>query len=47
MKGAIETYDQKMKMKSNTTKSKVEDVNDAEVEYKKDYQVGEGATYTG
>lgn len=33
--------------KSTIKNKNVTDINEAELEFKKDYQVGEGATYTG
>ena len=47
MKGALDTFDPTKSTVRSGHRNKVEEINDSDVDYKKDYQVGEGATYTG
>ena len=49
MKGALDTYDPNSKTTQQTSqpKHKIEQIKDNEVEFKQDYQVGEGASYSG
>ena len=47
MKGAVDTYDPTKSTIRSGQRNKIAEINDNDVDYKKDYQVGEGATYTG